>query len=279
MAGFDANTNLFFGNAVANLVASPSNGWRFLGWSGDTEGTNSSKRIVMTRDKSVQAVFGANATTSTSGNGNLLLNPSGGLYPYGTRLRLTAVPQAGHYFSQWGNALSGNRNPVFYSVTNGNVTISASFNSLPVGRAALSIVINGAGNVLINPMTNLYTIGATVTLEALPEVGQLFTGWSGDAGGTSNLLAITLTESKVIMANFTQKPSFGIQPLFNANQPGSLEFAFAGQLNARYRIDVTTNLIDWQILGSLTNIFGTFRFTDPTVENVNHRFYRAAQIP
>lgn len=47
-------------------------------------------------------------------------------YPHGTVLRLTAVPDTGYIFSQWGGDLSGADNPIDVTV-NGPLSISASF--------------------------------------------------------------------------------------------------------------------------------------------------------
>jgi uncharacterized repeat protein (TIGR02543 family) len=46
--------------------------------------------------------------------------------------------------------------------------------------------------------------GKSATLAATPNLGYFFTGWSGDANGTSNPLTITVDTAKNITANFAQ---------------------------------------------------------------------------
>ena len=58
------------------------------------------------------------------------------------------------------------------------------------------------GAVSVSPTKNVYTNGEAVTLTAVPAVNQTFTGWSGDASGNLNPLALTLTTSKLITASF-----------------------------------------------------------------------------
>jgi uncharacterized repeat protein (TIGR02543 family) len=46
--------------------------------------------------------------------------------------------------------------------------------------------------------------GKPTTLTATPNTGYLFTGWSGNASGTTNPLTITVNAAKTITANFAQ---------------------------------------------------------------------------
>src|SRR5205814_4994476 len=45
-------------------------------------------------------------------------------------------------------------------------------------------------------------LGSQVTLTAVPATNYGFTGWSGDASGTSNPLTVTMDAAKNITANF-----------------------------------------------------------------------------
>src|SRR5207245_1135840 len=105
---------------------------------------------------------------------------------------LTGVPQTGSYFGSWGNAASGNSNPLYFFVTNANPTVSSIFGPTPSGQAALTVLITGQGVVNVNPRANIYSTTQTVTLMAVPDSGQSFLGWSGDAAGTANPLSILM---------------------------------------------------------------------------------------
>jgi uncharacterized repeat protein (TIGR02543 family) len=55
--------------------------------------------------------------------------------------------------------------------------------------------ITGQGN---------YDHGTPATLTATPNLGYIFTGWTGDASGTENPLSITMDTDKTVGANFEQ---------------------------------------------------------------------------
>ena len=115
-------------NTIVSVTAVPSNGWTLLQWLGDLGGTNLSNNVIMDRNKSVQAIFGTTVGNAVgSGGGSIVFNPPGPVYPYGTVLRATAVPQPGNFFVDWGDAASGDTNPFLFPVTNANSTISALF--------------------------------------------------------------------------------------------------------------------------------------------------------
>lgn len=62
----------------------------------------------------------------TSGPGQVTLNPPGGIYPSGTSVTLTAVPDAGSVFEGWSGALSGTATSETL-VVNGDLTVGAAF--------------------------------------------------------------------------------------------------------------------------------------------------------
>jgi uncharacterized repeat protein (TIGR02543 family) len=47
-----------------------------------------------------------------------------------------------------------------------------------------------------------YDPGSTVTVTATPDAGYIFSGWTGDATGTTNPLSLTMDADKVVGANF-----------------------------------------------------------------------------
>lgn len=65
-------------------------------------------------------------TINTEGQGSVTLNPEGGVYEPGITVALTAVPDSGNLFSEWGGDASGT-NPSISVVMDGDKTISALF--------------------------------------------------------------------------------------------------------------------------------------------------------
>ncbi len=145
----------------------------------------------------------------------------------------------------------GNAQPTddgFYSVvvTNalGGVT-SAPAQLQVVWYLTTSTAPFGSGSVTNNPgpVTNRpspYSPGSSVTLTALPNLGWLFTGWSGDADGAANPLSVAMTTNKSITANFSQLPLSDSVSLVAVIGPLSYS--------------------DFRVIGDLVNVNGTLFF-------------------
>lgn len=67
----------------------------------------------------------------------------------------------------------------------------------------LNVSTSGNGSVTKSPNKTSYTAGETVTLTAVAGNGATFSGWSGDASGTSASVTITMNANKNITATFT----------------------------------------------------------------------------
>ena len=269
---------VYISNSVVTTTAKPAAGWTFLQWAGDASGTNANNTVLMTRNKSIQAIFGTSLNTTASGGGSVLLNPTGGFYPYGTTVQLSALPQAGNFFAVWGNAASGNLNPLSFVLTNANPTVSSLFAGLGSGQVALTVIPVGHGQVSINPQANTYTTGQGVSLTATPSVGQTFLNWSGDASGTQNPLSVTMTSSKTIYANFSLNHTLSLRL-----EPGGLnegvDLTLNGEIGKAYRVDTSINLTNWVTLFSVTNLVGTVNYIDTNTSNFNTRYYRGVILP
>jgi hypothetical protein len=233
----------------------------------------------MDGNKSVQAVFGTTVGSTAGGNGSVAFNPPAGTYPYGTILEASAIPGSGSYFVLWGDSASGTTNPLAFSVTNANPTISALFTTLGDGEVALAVVPIGHGTVSINPDDNSFASGSSVTITALPATNHAFLGWSGGASGTNNPLSIQLNQSETIYANFTTNNSLLVYPVTPPGTADGIAIDLFGELGVQYRLDASTNLSNWITLYNLTNDVGTLHYIDLSATNLSHRFYRGVILP
>jgi hypothetical protein len=274
----NSTNGAYISNSVATVTATPAAGWKFLQWLGDAGGTNPVTSVPMGRNKSVQAVFGTTFSATAAGGGSVVLNPSGGVYPYGTTIQLSAVPQAGNFFVFWGNAASGNLNPLSFVLTNASPSVSSLFSSLSGGQVALAVVPTGHGQVSLNPRANAYSVGQAVTVTATPDAGQSFLGWSGDASGAQNPLSVSMTQSRIIFANFSKHNNltFRVGP---GGLTDGLELNLNGEFGTAYRLEGSTNLVDWTSLLVLTNSVGAVHYIDYGTTNFNRRFYRGVVLP
>jgi hypothetical protein len=262
---------------IVTATAVPASGWTFLYWTGDASGSAPVIHVTMESDKTIQAVFGTTLSTTVSGNGQIQVVPQTAFYPFGSIVRLTGIPQPGNYFGFWGNAASGNTNPLYFSITTSNPTISSIFAATPPDQAALTVLINGPGSVTPNPRANVYPTNQTVTLTATPYAGQGFTSWSGDVAGTQNPISIPMHQSKVVTANFTNWPVLIAD--HQSMTPTGFRITVISGAQLSYQIFGSTNLVSWQSLGTVTNTSGQTQFIDSGATNLPKRFYRAGPWP
>jgi hypothetical protein len=214
--------------AVANT------GSTFTGWSGDCSGLDDCL-VTMTNSKSIVANFSLNqysVSTATVGQGSVALDPPGGSYPFGTVVTLTASPNLGSTFAGWSGDLGGTTSPITLTMTSSRqVTATFGLNQYSVLTATV-----GQGSVALDPPGGSYPFGTVVTLTASPNLGSTFAGWSGDLGGTTSPITLTVTSSRQVTATFTTTTfrSFIFIPLlvnrttthtYTANQATPLMFA------------------------------------------------------
>jgi uncharacterized repeat protein (TIGR02543 family) len=76
----------------------------------------------------------------------------------------------------------------------------------------LAVAKAGSGTVTLDPAGGTYDDGTVVTLTATPASGYTFTGWSGDLGGTTNPVRITMNGDKAVTATFSAVPSYTLAP-------------------------------------------------------------------
>jgi hypothetical protein len=182
-------------NALVQVTAVPTPGWRFLGWLGDADGASATVSTTMNRNRRVEGVFGTTLTTSVNGSGTVARDPAGEDYPYGTVVQLTGLPASGASFAAWGEAAVSVANPLRFTIASPSPKVSALFLPLAADQAALTVEARGHGTARVFPRGNRFTVGQKVTVTAEPDDGEDFLGWSGDATGTQNPLSLTLTAS------------------------------------------------------------------------------------
>ena len=71
-----------------------------------------------------------------------------------------------------------------------------------IDTRTLTITVNGAGAVLRNPDLTVYPLGSSVELTAVPDPGQVFAGWSGDAAGFANPTTVVMSANRAVTATF-----------------------------------------------------------------------------
>ncbi len=173
----------FLSNSTVNLTATASNGWQFLYWTNGASGDNPATTVTLNGPlTNVQAVFGTGLALHITpiGAGTIQSNPAAILYPYGSRVQLTAVPAATRYFTNW-NAPGITTNfvsPLDLTMTNATPSVTAIFGNRPAGQFWLTVLLTN-GDVTRLPEAPLYASNTTVSMTAggpaglcVPRVGR-----------------------------------------------------------------------------------------------------------
>ena len=193
------------GGTRVTLTCVPYSGYIFDSWTRDASGTTNPVTVTMDSPKLVQFncisdARGPYNLTLHNTNGSITKSPDLAQYPRGMTVTLTAVPNTGYRFDHWSGSASGTTNPVAVTM-NGAKTVTANFVSGTGGPYALTVNATN-GSVTRAPDQANYTSGTTVTLTAVPDAGYHFTGWSGDASGTTSPVDITMGRDKTVFASF-----------------------------------------------------------------------------
>jgi len=105
--------------------------------------------------------------TSTEGDEDVLIDPSGEEQPGGTTVTFEAQPDQGWKFDHWEGDLSGSQNPDSLTVS-GPVSVTAVFDQ---EQYTVDVSKSGQGTVDYAPQQDTYVYGDEIALEASPEVG------------------------------------------------------------------------------------------------------------
>jgi hypothetical protein len=193
----------YYIGTTLNLHAVAGDGWQFINWGGDviSDGTNCT--VLIDAAKTVAAVFGTGLSNSVAGQGHLLLEPPQGPYPFGSKVRLTPVPDPGNYLALWGSSVAGQpKTSIEVTITNSSMLVSAIFAPLPANKFTVTAIAGSGGKVASSPADGAYINGQSVALAAQADSGYEFAGWSGDVISSENPLSVLADSNKTVRAAF-----------------------------------------------------------------------------
>ncbi len=220
------------------LVAEPTAGALFGGWSGAV--TSSQRRVRLTVNGAVSV--GANfksvypVATETRGEGQVLLSPPDASYADGSPVALTAKPAEGWGFVQWSGDLNTTTQESALTV-DAPKRVVAEFARL----GTLTLKSLGQGAIAKTPDAASYLPGTAVSLKATPAAGWKFVRWSGGASGSNAELAVVVGRTEAIVAEFGD----GEAPMLTLTEPvsGSVtdeRFALKGSVSDNLRLASVT---------------------------------------
>jgi uncharacterized repeat protein (TIGR02543 family) len=187
--------------SAATLTATPDSNHLFSSWSGDISSTSNPLTFTVgAQNYSVVAnfvprTFSVAAAVTPVGTGTVT---GAGAYTTGATAVLLATPAANHTFIGWSGDATGSANPISLSVTR-DLSVTAQFAAL---NFLLTTAVSGDGTVTPG---GSYPPGTLVTLAAASGATSRFSGWTGDATGSTSPIAILVDRDKVVQANFLSK--------------------------------------------------------------------------
>ncbi|MBA7625615.1 hypothetical protein ES703_33047 [subsurface metagenome] len=196
-------TYTHYNRTEVQIEAISDDGYNFLYWSGDIPSGHENDNpitITMDSDKSIEANFQYTLTIATAGAGTT--SPSPGTYTYDedTGVSITAIPNSGYEFDGWSGDATGTTNPITISMDS-DKSITANFSPI---QCMLTIAAGTGGTTNPAPGSHPYDYGTQASVTAIPSSGYQFSGWSGDASGTTTQITITMDSDKSITASFSE---------------------------------------------------------------------------
>jgi len=151
-------------------------------------------------------------TATAEGPGSVALDPPGGTYEQGTKVKLTATADAGGLFTSWSGDLTGSDNPATITM-DADKAVTANFVQTIAARYILTVNIAGEGSVSLDPAGGVYYVGTVVSMTAAPAGGWELTSWSGtdDDGSTGETNTVTITGKKTVTVQFELIRSAALQ--------------------------------------------------------------------
>jgi uncharacterized repeat protein (TIGR02543 family) len=196
-----------YGTEVS-ITATPDTGYRFSGWTGEVPSGHEDDNpvtITMDADKTITASFIRQYTLTIAAGTGGTTNPIPGssTHDSGAQVSVKATADAAYIFDKWtGDVPAGHEtdNPVTITMDS-NKSITPNF----IAQYTLTIRVNPAGGGTTNPAAgdHTYDAGTDVSVTATASSGYNFSGWSGDASGTTLTITITMDSDKTITASFS----------------------------------------------------------------------------
>ena len=147
--------------------------------------------------------------------------------------------------------------------------------SIRINRLLVNSALPGANAGAPYPWTGTYFRGIPLALEAVPNPGYVFAGWTGVASATANA-SLTLNGNAGVTAIFIPELA-KIESI--TRQPAQTTLTIRGTPGAPYTIQTSPNLTDWLDVNIVTAspADGTATLVHSTTDT--RRFYRAMSKP
>lgn len=169
--------------------ADPTNGYPFLSWQLSSSPT--------------WYIFGElfEVTISIEGGGSTDPVPNTYTYAEGEDISIEAIPDTGWEFAGWTGDVETEDQEIEITVTEDMEVVS----EFTRKEFELTVDIKGEGTTSIPEGIHTYEFEDEVELEATPEDGWEFAGWTGDVESEAASITVAIEEDMEIIAHFSQE--------------------------------------------------------------------------
>lgn len=260
-----------FGQQV-QVVAVPNTGWAFTGWmlDGQIVSTQSSYSFSMPASNLVlwanfeQLNYSLQLEVNPQGAGTV---SGAGSYVYNAPVTVQATPYTGWAFTGWTVAgqLISTHQSFSFNMPASALQLQANFEQIlyPLQLNAMPAeagTVSGSGN---------YTYNAPVTVQAIPNTGWAFTGWTaaGQLVSTNQSYSFNMPAAALqLQANFElvlYPLQLSVNPPEAGTVSGSGSFAYNQQVTVHAVPAESYNFISWNQGGNILSSNPTYTFAMP----------------
>ncbi len=138
--------------------------------------------------------------------------------------------------------------------------------------------VNGSGTITLDPAGGVYAPFTDVTITATADPGYVFTGWSGDVGGSTNPTSLSVISNRSVTANFISIDSIQTYSLIVSvsgngtvtQTPTGTNFAEGTVVTLKADPDDANKFDGWS--GSVTSTSSTIEVTMDSDKNLTATF-------
>lgn len=210
-----AEDGYYAARSELEIEGAPESGYAFLRWSGFQTGSENPKRTIVRTSGTLSAAFTSGAvTTVTSEPPGRRIVVDDGYYtaPYNfewtagsTHTLFVASPQAAeparYLFQSWENGETGSRT---VTASSGPATYTARFTTQHLLSAGVNSLLGGSLSVNPKAADGYYDRGSTVEFTANASPAYRLDYWTGDVGGRSNPVSLTVVDQTAVTAVFAR---------------------------------------------------------------------------
>ncbi|MBN9655065.1 InlB B-repeat-containing protein [Halobacillus sp. GSS1] len=213
------------------LEAIGEEGWEFVRWEGDLQGSENPVQHTMDGHLNVTAVFESGShdlRLSISGEGEVYRDSLATSFAHNETISLRARPESGWTFEGWEGDVTSSQHDIELMMDE-EKSLRAIFvkdeedeepteeeteEESPSEAATylLSVQKSGQGSVQKNKSGSRFDDGTLVNLSATPADGYTFAGWKGDVSGSSKHITLRMNSNYSVRAVFEKESSPDPEP-------------------------------------------------------------------